>query len=430
GPGYRFEIDATKLQVKIVSRFDRSKIIGTPTLYIIVDVWSGAIVGYSLSIENASWALAATALYNCFTPKQKIFERLELPYTDNDWPCHHLPTNLAADRGEFISTNADTVPEVGINLEIMPAMRPDRKGKVESEFKNIKHGKFYKIPGSYAKYPKRREPNGNNSAVLTLKELEIIIVDIILDVNSDPVNKSNLPTEFLEEDTPDVTHIGLHNWGLKNKIGFTRIMPEKDVFTNFLNKEKGSVTPSGIKFKSFFYSCNELIQHGSLMTANNGHYTIEIRYHPHIADCIWFCDKFSNSWILAEITDIEIKRLKTIFLEIDQKNKKAESLTCTAFEENVKNKYYNDNKIKLITDNAQQEAKVANYGKTKTEKNSNIRKNKSIEKESDRIQNGNEITSYVKAINNRDLNISIDNKDDIDNTIEIINEILNVWDKI
>ncbi|MBN8777899.1 MAG: hypothetical protein J0H13_14745, partial [Thiomonas arsenitoxydans] len=45
GPGARYQIDATIADVYLVSRIDRSKIIGRPVLYVVIDVFSRMIVG-------------------------------------------------------------------------------------------------------------------------------------------------------------------------------------------------------------------------------------------------------------------------------------------------------------------------------------------------------------------------------------------------
>jgi hypothetical protein len=52
GPGYRFEIDASTYQAQLISRYGAERLIGCPNFYAIVDVWSGAFVGYAFGIEN------------------------------------------------------------------------------------------------------------------------------------------------------------------------------------------------------------------------------------------------------------------------------------------------------------------------------------------------------------------------------------------
>jgi transposase InsO family protein len=67
-------------QVQLVSRLTKGKLVGRPTVYLIVDIFSNAIVGYAVTLENPCWATAALALYNCFSDKAAVFERLGLPY--------------------------------------------------------------------------------------------------------------------------------------------------------------------------------------------------------------------------------------------------------------------------------------------------------------------------------------------------------------
>src|ERR1035441_2177027 len=116
GPGF-FEIDATHFQVQLVSRLSKGKLVGRPTVYLIVDIFSGAVVGYAVTLENPSWATAALALYNCFSDKAAVFERLGLPYETKDWPCHELPNVLRADRAELVSNMGQEFPASGIRAE-------------------------------------------------------------------------------------------------------------------------------------------------------------------------------------------------------------------------------------------------------------------------------------------------------------------------
>lgn len=286
GPGYRYEIDATKIQVQLVSRYGRSDLVSEATLYIIIDVWSGAIVGYTISLENASWALAAKALYNCFTNKEDCFKRLGLDYTSSDWPSHHLPSRLACDRGEMVSNKAGVVSEIGIKVEIMPSMRPDRKGKVESTFKSIKHDNaHYYIPGKHAKAPIRREADGKKTAALTIDELELIIIEIIMDINNEPVPLDSIPAEIIKDGFSAITHIGMFAWGLEQHPGFTRTLPRKEIFANLLLKGEGTVTARGIHFKNQYFVSPVLLEHGyQTKAAAKGAFEIELRYDDHFGD--------------------------------------------------------------------------------------------------------------------------------------------------
>ena len=66
-PGSCFELDATVLDVHIVSSFNRQWVLGRPTLYLVVDKESRMIVGLHVSMEYASWRAGRQALVNSFS---------------------------------------------------------------------------------------------------------------------------------------------------------------------------------------------------------------------------------------------------------------------------------------------------------------------------------------------------------------------------
>jgi hypothetical protein len=381
GPGYRFEIDATKLQVQLVSRYGRQHLVGEPTLYIVIDIWSGAIVGYALSLNSPSWALASKALKNCFTDKTEVFERLHLRYTSDDWPARHLPSRLAADRGELVSGKADVVPELGIIVEIMPSMSPERKGKVESKFKDIKHrNNFYRLLGGHPKNPGRREPDGKDKAALTLEELEICIVEIIIDLNNDPVPFRYVPAEAQSLGSSDITHIGLFRWGLDHRPGFTRSLDPKSVFNALLARATASVTTRGIHFRKQFFVSPRLLELGyTARAANSGAHEIEIGYDDHFADQVWFCDPILGDWVPAMNDDEETRHLRASFLEVEKFRRKHEKCALEAKAENVHRKDEKARGINKMTREAAQQAKEQRTGLPKSSR-AGIRKNRLIDK--------------------------------------------------
>jgi hypothetical protein len=380
GPGYRFEIDSTKLQVQLVSRYGRQHLVGEATLYIVIDVWSGAIVGYALSLNNPSWALASKALRNCFTDKTEVFERLHLRYTSDDWPSRHLPTRIAADRGELVSDKAGVVPELGIIVEIMPSMSPERKGKVESKFKDIKHrNNFYRLLGRHPKNPGRREPDGKDMAALTLEELEICTVEIIIDLNNEPVPFRYIPAEAQSLGSSDITHIGLFRWGLDHRPGCTRSLDPKSVFSALLAKATASVTTRGIHFRKQYFVSPRLLELGyTARAANSGAFEIEIGYDDHFADQVWFCDPILRDWLPAMNDDEKTRHLRASFLELEEARREHEKCALEAKAESIHRRNEKAIPINAMTREAAQEAKEQRKGITKSS-NAGIRENKRID---------------------------------------------------
>ncbi|SDR32423.1 hypothetical protein [Pseudomonas moorei] len=316
GPGF-FEIDATFFQIQLVSRITKGLLVGRPVVYLIVDLFDGIIAGYSVTLENPSWATAALALHNCFSPKQPIFERLGLPFSENDWPCHHLPNMLRADRAELISNMGHHFNRSGIRVEVTPSMTPIAKGTVEGKNAQIKHRKNgrFNLPGQYSKILKRRESDGKKQAALDIFEFEKILVEIIMELNRSPVRPKQIPPDAIPFGASVATRKGLHAWALEHRAGFTRLMPPNFAYEYLLTQATGTVTTLGIAFKGEVYISDRLREVGFLNRALDGSYKIAISYNPLFAAEIFFFDRDESKWCGAYNTDPEVYRIKASFSE-------------------------------------------------------------------------------------------------------------------
>lgn len=64
GPGHTWAIDSTVGDVYLRSSVNRAWIVGRPIVYIIVDVWSTAVVGFYVCLSGPSWNTAKISLFN------------------------------------------------------------------------------------------------------------------------------------------------------------------------------------------------------------------------------------------------------------------------------------------------------------------------------------------------------------------------------
>lgn len=316
GPGF-FEIDATHFQIQLVSVVTKTELVGRPTVYLIVDIYTGVIVGYAVTLENPSWAVAALALYNCFSDKGSVFKRLGLPYESRDWPCQHLPNMLRADRAELVSNMGQEFPSSGIRVEVAPAMTPIAKGTVEGKHSEIKRPKkgHFDLPGRFAKIRKRRESDGKKEAALDILEFERILVDIIMDINREPVDPKRIPPDALPFGAKIASRIGFYEWGLTHRAGFTRNMGPNFVYEHLLTKVEGQVTPQGIHAKGEIFNCDRLRELGYLVAAIDTKTRIPVAYNPLLASEVYFFDREYGVWTPAYNVDPEISRLKASFAE-------------------------------------------------------------------------------------------------------------------
>jgi hypothetical protein len=149
GPAARFEIDATIVDVYLVSVFNRAWLIGRPVLYVVVDVFSRMVVGFYLGLEGPSWEGARLALFNAFSDKAAFCRQFDIEIPPELWPCRHLPHKLLCDNGELKSKASDSLPkEFGITIQNAAVRRPDWKPNVEQQFNLINNHTVHFEPGA------------------------------------------------------------------------------------------------------------------------------------------------------------------------------------------------------------------------------------------------------------------------------------------
>ncbi|WIT14105.1 hypothetical protein PFX98_10910 [Paucibacter sediminis] len=103
GPGHTWAIDSTVGDIYLRSSLDRSWIVGRPIVYVIVDIWSTAIVGFYVCLTGPSWNTAKISLFNAaFDPKQ-LGELWGYEPILSLVPHPTLSYCLMCDRGEYLS---------------------------------------------------------------------------------------------------------------------------------------------------------------------------------------------------------------------------------------------------------------------------------------------------------------------------------------
>lgn len=140
GPGDLLEMDALEMDVEIVSETDRSKIIGRPIMYALIDVFSRAVVAFSISLENNSILGMTNCLMNLGEDKEDFCERYGISGIDiSKWPSNFIPNRIRVDRGsDFISKEAERIfNELNITREIVTGATGSLKGVIEQLWHQI-----------------------------------------------------------------------------------------------------------------------------------------------------------------------------------------------------------------------------------------------------------------------------------------------------
>ena len=224
GPGSRYEIDATIADIYLVADDDRSKIIGRPTLYIVIDVFSRMIAGFYIGFDNPSYVVAMQAFINACVDKTEICHSLGLNISVDDWPCIGLPDVVLADRGELMSNQLDSlISTFNVRIESAPPRRGDAKGIVERCFKTLQAEFKPYAPGVVVgnKIKKHGERDYRLDAAITISDFARIILRTILFRNNHHVLSKYDRDADLPIDMPSIP-IHLWRWGLQNRTEIGR----------------------------------------------------------------------------------------------------------------------------------------------------------------------------------------------------------------
>ena len=291
GPGSRYEIDATIADIYLVDDEDRSKIIGRPTIYIVIDVFSRMIAGFYIGFDNPSYVVAMQAVVNACIDKTNICTQLGVDVSLDEWPCFGLPDVILADRGEMMSHQVDAlISGFNLRIESAPPRRGDAKGIVESCFRTLQAEFKPYVPGVVVgnRVKKHGERDYRLDAVMPISDFSQIILRTILFRNNYHVLDKYDRDADLPADLPSIPR-DLWNWGMQHRVGGLRQVDPLQLQVALLPRRKVSVSSFGVNMWGLYYTGTDLLREGWLhrSTEVNRPESLEAAYDPASADTIY-----------------------------------------------------------------------------------------------------------------------------------------------
>lgn len=262
GPGSRYQIDATIADVYLVSKYNRNWIIGRPVIYVIIDAFSRMIAGVYVGLEGPSWTGAMMALANAAVDKVQFCQEYGINIYDTEWPCHHLPDAILADRGELVGTTVETlIPNLNVRIENAASYRADWKGLVERYFRTI-HGHIKPFLPGYidTDFKQRGGRDYRLDSRVDIDQFTEIIINLIRYHNNHHYLTNYEREEMMVSDNVNPIPIELWKWGIENRSGRLRTFPEDIVKLNLMPNGKATITARGIKLKGMYYTCEKALK--------------------------------------------------------------------------------------------------------------------------------------------------------------------------
>jgi hypothetical protein len=333
-----------------------------------------------------------SALFNTCQNKVDFCKEYGIEISEEQWPCHYLCDSLIADRGELEGYAVENLIN-GLHVKILNTVsfRGDWKGIVEQYFRtiNLKVKPF--LPGFINEdYRERGGKDYRLDGRLNLFQFTQIVIKCVLHNNNSHWLKDYNREEMMIEDDVDNIPFKLWNWGIKNRAGTLRSVPEDIMKLHLMKSDYATITERGIKFKGIYYGCKLGLSERWFEKARNGSSKVKIYYDSR---------KMNNLYIKTDNVDgFE----KCFLLEHQERytNKSLEEIEYLLEAERLKEKVNNQDvmqsKIELMAEieSIVKEAETSGVNSNNESNRSRIkgiRKNRQIEKMINRTREGFEL---------------------------------------
>ncbi|AOY74998.1 Mu transposase C-terminal domain-containing protein [Clostridium formicaceticum] len=414
GPGSIYQIDATVGDIYLVSRFNRNWIIGRPVIYVAIDVFSRAIAGLYIGLEGPSWIGAMMALENTASNKVEFCKRFDIEIEENQWPVHHLPEAILADRGELEGKNIENlINGLHIKIQNTPPYRADWKGIVEQHFKitNTRVKPF--LPGTIdSNVRERGDKDYRLDAKLDIFQFTQIMIKCALYHNNHHYLKNYCREEMMINDDVKCIPRELWNWGIENRSGKLRQVSEEIVKLNLMPTATATVTGKGIKFKNLYYGSSITLKERWFEKARNkGSWRVNVCYDPRNLDYIYIRNPnemdFDKCYLLEYQSGYQDKSYEEIEYLIEKEKIDAK----IASEKDLQNKIELITEIEHIVKESDKQLKMNKKTEESDRKRlGGIRKNRKIERMLNRESETFELKQEKVNINSQVIDLEIKEK--------------------
>ncbi len=294
GPGHTYAIDSTIADVYLRSSVNRAWIIGRPVLYIVVDVWSSAVVGFYLCLTGPSWATAQVCLFNSFADPTISSDLWGLNGDLGLSPIPSVCAELWADRGEYLSEGGRTVANsLGFDIVHTASNRPDLRGAVEVMHRIVKNEQLMFLPGTHDARLKERELRGSRAreSAMTVREYVQALMAIFVRYNVASDRNSRMTAEMIAYNVhPSPAGLWFYGHTIAQR-GYRKAVPQDSLISTLLPEFKLTVRKNGIYFGRLPYEMpRESAESWTVRARNFGTFETAAFAYPGAAKTIWWKD--------------------------------------------------------------------------------------------------------------------------------------------
>lgn len=236
-----YQMDATQADIYLVSRADRSVVVGRPYIYLAVDTATHLIAGVYVGFVCDETAVMACIL-QAASDKVEYCAHYGIDITSEQWPSVGMPSEIITDQGrEFLGPRmAELCRRYGLEVLTLPPFRPDQKGTVEksidllqARYKPILRGRGVIEDDAQERWA----TDYRAQAVLDLDDFTRIIIHSILYLNSGRLVGGKTPAQAWLEMSPHLMAVD-----------------PQELYVQTLPRDSAKLTRKGIRINRMWYA--------------------------------------------------------------------------------------------------------------------------------------------------------------------------------
>lgn len=286
-PWQRVQIDSTPCDILLVTEGDR-RMIGRPNVTFAIDLFSRAVLGFSVSLEAASTLTVATCLAHACLPKDEWLAQRDLPRVH--WPVWGRPAVLEYDQGPENEARGIQrgLRRYGIDAKIRPKGHPEQHGSIERLIGTMMRLVHERRGATWSNIAARGASDPAARACLALPELERILTLAI--------DSYNHATHAATGERPIERYLGYYRRpDLPDAERIPPRLPAERFLLDFLPFERRALRRTGLALFKVDYSAIDLLA----LWRRDNQQPVErvVVYDPRSLARVWLLDETTDDYI-------------------------------------------------------------------------------------------------------------------------------------
>jgi putative transposase len=256
GPGRYLLLDALELDAYCRGKIYSDSACARPTAYFLYDVYSGMIVGFSVSFKNNAVEGITNCLFSLIADRNKLFRQISEEEANKYFPAGAYPSIIYSDNGSDDVSNAfnSLCNQMHIEHDTVPPKMGSYKGGVERSFRSFLTSMRPALEDKGTIHGKKDYEDPRVKAELTIDDFADLVANFVIAHNrsyNPSFRLDKVQREGLMNGTLNQSRIGLYQFGCALYGGPRKIADENLFRLQLLLPIRVKGCKEGLKYDNY-----------------------------------------------------------------------------------------------------------------------------------------------------------------------------------